>query len=93
MLDERVRRVEMLPESDETDRPVLDRMLSIMFAYRERRFLRDLGCVCERKNELHGLGDVFLGKLEVCTISPFALGVCPRLTETTLSCGLTGHVL
>jgi hypothetical protein len=70
MLDERVRRVVKLPESEETDRSDLERMLSIMLAYRERRFLRGLGCECERKNDLHGIGDeVFLGKPRMHTQS------------------------
>jgi len=64
MSDERVRRVMEFPMSEELDRSDLERILSIMFAYRERRFLRDLGCGCERKNDLQGTGDeVFLGKL------------------------------
>ena len=63
MLDERARRVVKLPESEETDRADLELMLSIILAYRERRFLRGLGCECERKNDLRGIRDeIFLGK-------------------------------
>ena len=63
MLDERVRRVTRLPESEDPARSDLDRMLSIMFAYRECRFLRGLGCERERRNDLYGIGDeVFRGK-------------------------------
>lgn len=52
MLDERVRRVVKLPESEDSARSDLERMLSIIFAYRERRFLRGLGCERERMNDL-----------------------------------------
>ena len=63
MLDERARRVVKLPESEEADRADLELMLSIMFVYRERRFLRGLGCECERKNDLRDIRDeIFLGK-------------------------------
>jgi hypothetical protein len=63
LLDERVRRVVKPPESEEPGRPDLEWMLSIMFAYRERRFRRGLGCECERKNDLHVISDeVFLGR-------------------------------
>ena len=57
MLDERVRRVVKLPESEDPACSDLERMISIMFAYRECRFLRGLGCERERKNDLHGISD------------------------------------
>ena len=57
MLDERVRRVVKPPESEDPGRSDVGRMLSIMFAYRERRFLRGLGCERERKKDLHGIGE------------------------------------
>ena len=61
MLDGRVRRVANIPEPEETGRSGVERMVSIMFAYRERRFLRGLCPECERKNDLRGSGDeVFL---------------------------------
>ena len=79
MLDERVRRVVKLSEQEDPARSDPERMLSIMFAYRERRFLRGLGCECERKNDLHGIGDEVFQ--DTCTISPFAWGVRSRTME------------
>lgn len=60
MLDERVRRVVKLPESKDPARPDLERILSIISAYRECRFLRGLGCERERKNDLYDTGDELL---------------------------------
>jgi hypothetical protein len=63
VLDERVRRAADLAESEEPGRFDLGWILPIMFAYRERKFRRGLGCECERKNDLRGIGDeVFPGK-------------------------------
>ena len=53
-LDERARRVVTLPQSEELDLFGLGLMLSIMCAYRERMFLRGLGCERERKNDPYG---------------------------------------
>ena len=61
MLDERIRRVVKLPESEDPARSDFERMLSIMFAYRERRLLRGLGCERERINDLRGIG---IGKFQ-----------------------------
>ena len=93
MLDERARRVVKLPESEETDRADLEPMLSIIVAYRERRFLRGLFCERERKNDLHGIGDeIFLGKTWARAVSPFVLEVWSRLAEVTQNRELAGHV-
>ena len=56
MLDELVRRAAELPQSEELRRSALRWMLSIIFAYLERRFLRGLGCERERKNDLNSFG-------------------------------------
>ena len=56
MLDERVRRVAKLPESEDPARSDFERMFSIIFEYRERRLLRGLGCERERMNDLHDVG-------------------------------------
>ena len=56
MLNERVRRAVELPQSEEPRRFAPGWMLSIIFAYLERRFLRGLGCERERKNDLNGFG-------------------------------------
>ena len=94
ILDERVRRVVKLPELEEADRPDLGQMLSIMFSYRERKFLRGLGCECERKNDLHSIGDeVFFGNPQRRTVLPFAFGVWFRLVEIAQTRRPAGHVL
>ena len=94
MLDERVRRVVKLPESKDPARSDLERMLSIMFAYRECRFLRGLGCERERKNDLHGTGDeVLQGKLRIHTrshLSGRALGLQSRRSSESMNSGSRG---
>ena len=52
MLDERVQRASELLQSEEPRQFALGWMLSIIFPYLERRFLRGLGFECERKNDL-----------------------------------------
>lgn len=90
-LNERVRRVVKLPESEDPARSDLERMLSIIFAYRECRFLRGLGCERERKNNLRDIGDVAF--TDTCTISPFGLGVRSPVAEIARKHGLAGHLL